>query len=166
MSEGLVISDSGPIFSLAVIDKLSILEVVFDEIAIPKAVWEEITKDKETEYYDRIAGFFKDRVRIISGFNELTFVMDYGESESVVLYREINANYLLIDDKKARRIAENLGINCIGTIGVLSVAKDKGLVEELRPLFEQFLNHNRYYGLNLLNSILTKYGEEVIGNKD
>ncbi|MCR9099167.1 MAG: DUF3368 domain-containing protein [bacterium] len=166
MSEGLVISDSGPIFSLAVIDKLSILEVVFDEIAIPKAVWEEITKDKETEYYDRIAGFFKDRVRIISGFNELTFVMDYGESESVVLYREINANYLLIDDKKARRIAENLGINCIGTIGVLSVAKDKGLVEELRPLFERFLNHNRYYGLNLLNSILTKHGEEVIGNKD
>jgi predicted nucleic acid-binding protein len=52
MSEGLVISDSGPIFSLAVIDKLSILEVVFDEIAIPKAVWEEITKDKEKEYYD------------------------------------------------------------------------------------------------------------------
>lgn len=165
MNEGLVISDSGPIFSLAIVDKLSILEVIFGEIAIPKAVWEEVTKDQETAYYDRIADFFKDRVRVISGFNELTFVMDYGESESVVLYRELNANYLLIDDKKARRLAENLGINCIGTIGVLSVAKDKGLVEELRPLFERFLNHKRYYGLNLLNSILTKHGEEAIGNE-
>jgi len=164
MNERMVISDAGPIFSLAIVDKLSVLEAVFDEIAIPKAVWEEVTKDKETAYHDRIADFFKDRVREISGFNELTFVMDYGESESVILYRELEASYLLIDDKKARMIAENFGINCIGTIGVLSVAKDKGLVEELRPLFEQFLNHNRYYGLNLLNSILTKHGEDEIGN--
>ena len=162
MNEGLVISDSGPIFSLAVIDKLSVLEAVFDEIVIPKAVWEEVTKDKETAYHDRIVEFFKYRVRAISGFNELTLVMDYGESESVILYRELEAGYLLIDDKKARRIAENFGVNCIGTIGVLSAAKNKGLVEELKPLFEQFLNHNRYYGLNLLNSILRKHVEEEI----
>lgn len=165
MKEGLVISDSGSIFSLAIVDKLSILEDIFGEIVIPKAVWEEITQEKETVYYHRIADFFKDRVRAISGFNELTFVMDYGESESVVLYRELNANYLLIDDKKARRIAENFGVNCIGTIGLLSVAKDKGLVEELKPLFEKFLDHNRYYGLSLLNGILTKHGEEEIGKE-
>jgi hypothetical protein len=28
----------------------------------------------------------------IKGFNELTFVMDYGESESVILYKELNAD--------------------------------------------------------------------------
>jgi predicted nucleic acid-binding protein len=118
MNEGLVISDAGPIFSLAIIDKPSVLEEIFGEIVIPKAVWEKVAKDKETGYYHRVADFFKDRVRAISGFNELTFVMDYGESESVILYRELNANYLLIDDKKARRLEENFGINCIGTVGV------------------------------------------------
>ena len=35
----------------------------------------------------------------ISGFNELSFLMDYGESESVILYKEMDADFLLIDDK-------------------------------------------------------------------
>lgn len=40
-------------------------------------------------------------------------VMDYGESESILLYEELKADYLLIDDNKARMLAESLNINCI-----------------------------------------------------
>lgn len=65
--------------------------------------------------------------------------MDYGESESVLLYQELNADYLLVDDKKARAIAEHLGIQCIGTIGMLSIAKERGIIRELRPLFISFI---------------------------
>ncbi len=88
--------------------------------------------------------------------------MDFGESESVLLFKELNADYLLIDDKKARDIAENLGIQCIGTIGVLSIAKERGLIKELRPLFESFLQKKRFYSLKLLNGILLKYDEREI----
>ena len=98
----------------------------------------------------------------IKGFNELTFVMDYGESESIILYKELEADFLLIDDKKARSIAENFGINCIGTIGLLPIAKDKGLIESLRPLFEMFLQNHRYYSIELLNSILHQKGEDTM----
>src|SRR6056297_3952241 len=100
MKNGLVISDSSPIFSLAIVDKLEILNSFFDEIFIPNAVWEELTRDKTTAYHNTIIDFFEDKVKEISGFNELTFIMDYGESESVILYKELNADYLLIDDKK------------------------------------------------------------------
>jgi len=162
MKNGLVISDSSPIFSLAIVGKLEILNSLFEEIFIPNAVWEELTRDKTTEYYKIIIDFFEDKVKAVSGFNELTFIMGYGESESVILYKELNADYLLIDDKKARNIAENFGINCIGTIGVLSIAKDKGMIGELRPLFEQFLKNKRYYSLDLLNAILKKHNEEEI----
>jgi hypothetical protein len=41
--------------------------------------------------------------------------MDYGESEAITLYKELNANFLLIDDRKARLIAESMKVNCIGT---------------------------------------------------
>jgi uncharacterized protein len=160
MRNGLVISDSGPIFSLGVIDKLEILDALFEEIYIPVAVWEELTRDKTTVHYDRIFTYFKDKVRGISGFNELTFIMDYGESESVILYKELNANFLLIDDKKARDIAENFGIQCIGTIGVLSSAKKKGIINELRPIFRELLLNNRFYSVKLLNAVLAKHGEE------
>lgn len=162
MNRGLAISDSGPIFSLVIIDKLEVLNGLFDEVFIPKAVWEELTRDKTTNHYQKIVDFFEDKVKEISAFNELTFVMDYGESESVILYKELNADYLLIDDKKARKIAENFEIQCIGTIGILSIAKEKGMVDNLKPLFESFLKNNRYYSLNLLNTILRKYNEEEI----
>ncbi|MEM6963378.1 MAG: hypothetical protein AAF573_01350 [Bacteroidota bacterium] len=57
MKNGLVISDSGPIFSLAIVDKLNLLEDLFDEIYIPKAVWEEVTKDHTTEHYNKIVEY-------------------------------------------------------------------------------------------------------------
>ena len=136
MKNGLVISDSGPIFFLAAVGQLEILNHIFDEVYIPKAVWEEITRDKTTEYFKNIFDFFEGKVKEITGFNELSFVMDYGESESVILYKELDADYLLIDDKEARNIAENFEINCIGTIGILSIGKQRGLIPELKPLFK------------------------------
>ncbi len=165
MKNGLVIVDSGPIFSLAVINQLEVLNFIFDSIKIPFAVWEEVTRNKTTEQYQIIHSFFKDKTHRIAGFNELSFLMDYGESESVTLYKELQANFLLIDDKKARKIAENLGVKCIGTIGLLSVAKDKKIVSELRPLFKTFLQNNRFYSTALLNVILKNHNEKRIDYK-
>jgi len=162
MSNGIVISDAGPIFSLALLRKLNILNQFFDEIHIPNAVWEEITKDETTIYYQAILDFFKDKVTNIKGQNHLTFVMDYGESEAIILYQELGADYLLIDDKKARSYAENIEINCIGTIGILMNAKSKGLIKELRPLFIDLIKGKRYYSIKLLNSILQNAGEKIM----
>jgi len=166
MKNGLVIADSGPIFSLAIIDKLELLNQLFDEIKISKAVWEEITLDKSAEFYTTIEQFFKPKVSKIKGFNDLTFVMDYGESESVILYKELKADFLLIDDKKARKIAENFDIKCIGILGILSVAKDRGLINNLRPIFKLFLENNRYYSIKLLNKLLERHNELKIKTKN
>jgi predicted nucleic acid-binding protein len=80
--------------------------------------------------------------------------MDYGESESVILYKELDADFLLIDDKKARNIAENYNINCVGTIGILIKAKELGIIDSLKPIFSSFLNNKRFYSIELLNTIL------------
>ncbi len=90
--------------------------------------------------------------------------MDKGESESIILYKELHADFLLIDDKKARKIAETLNVKCIGILGILATAKDKGIIEELKPIFESFLLNKRYYSINLLNAILLEKGEEIIMN--
>lgn len=165
MKNGLVIADSGPIFSLALIDRLDILAELFDYIKIPQAVWGEITYDNTKSDFQKLYEFFKDRTCQISGLNELTFMMDYGESESLILYKELQADFLLIDDKKARKIAENLNINCIGIIGLLSIAKDKGLIGKLKPIFETFLQNKRFYSVDLLNSVLMAKGEKTMDFK-
>ena len=163
MKNGLVIAYSGPIFSLALIEKLNILEALFDKIRIPQAVWDEITFDSTKPDYQDISSFFKNKIQSIKGFNELIIIMDSGESESVMLYKEMQADFLLIDDKKARDIAENLGVNCIGVVGLLAAAKERKLIEKLKPLFEIFLLNNRFYSPELLNAILMKAGEDKIG---
>ncbi|MEN0002715.1 MAG: DUF3368 domain-containing protein [Bacteroidota bacterium] len=162
MQQGLIVSDTGPIFSLAVISQLTVLDKLFNEVYIPTAVWEELTRDASSSYFQPIARYFEHKVRPISSSNELTFIMDYGESEALLLCKELQVEYLLIDDKKARAIAENAGVQCIGTIGILSTAKERGLISELRPLFLTFISNKRYYSLKLLNAILKQHGEADI----
>jgi len=62
MKNGLVIADAGPIFSLATIDKLELLDQLFDDIKIPNAVWEEITLIKTTKFYPSITQYFHPKV--------------------------------------------------------------------------------------------------------
>ncbi len=164
MKNGIIIADTGPIISLALIDKLDILDKLFDEVKIANAVWEELTKDKSKSFVYAIQKYFEDKICKINSFNELIFLMDYGESESIVLYQELKADFLLIDDKKAREIAEQLDIQCIGTLGLLMIAKDKKIVKELRSIFLDFLKYKRFYSLELLNLILQQKGENIITN--
>jgi hypothetical protein len=85
--------------------------------------------------------------------------MDFGESEAVILFREQQADILLIDDKKARDIAESFSIKCVGVIGLLAFAKEKGIISALKPLFIQLLLNKRFYSIGLLNTVLIKYTE-------
>jgi predicted nucleic acid-binding protein len=74
----------------------------------------------------------------------------------------MNADYLIIDDRAARRTAETHGIRCLGTLAVLAKAKELNLISHLRPLFSVLLSCNRYYKKDLLNSLLAAYGESLL----
>ncbi len=58
MKNGLVIADAGPIFSLAIINELQLLDKIFSNVRISKAVWDEITFDSSTPYYKLIETYF------------------------------------------------------------------------------------------------------------
>lgn len=156
---GLVIADTGPIISLSIIKKLELLDALFDEVLIPNAVWNELNENKKIPEFHIIEKYFKTKVRKIKSINNLTFIMDYGESESVILYKELNAQFLLIDDKKARKIAENFKVKCIGTIGILIAAKKSDQIKKLKPYFVKLLKNKRYYSKSLLNRILANNNE-------
>lgn len=57
-----------------------------------------------------------------------------GESEAIVLASETSAARLILDDKKARRIAQQLGLPITGTLAVLLRAKQQGLIPNLRDV--------------------------------
>jgi len=66
-------------------------------------------------------------------------IVDRGEAETIALAEELNADAVLIDDLKTRKIAKLRGLNIIGTIGVLLDAKEKGITGELKPLLDMLI---------------------------
>ncbi|MGB2841411.1 MAG: DUF3368 domain-containing protein [Halobacteriota archaeon] len=69
----------------------------------------------------------------------LELIIDKGEAETIALAEELNADAVLIDDLKARKIAKLRGLNITGSIGILLDAKDRGLVSEVKPLLEELM---------------------------
>ena len=69
---------------------------------------------------------------------------------------------MLIDDKKARSIAELMDIKCIGTIALLTLAKRKKLIAAIRPLFISLLSNKRYYSKKLLDQVLVLNNEKKL----
>jgi predicted nucleic acid-binding protein len=154
----LVIADTGPIISFSVIDKLDILDKVFGQVVIPEAVW------RELEPYIAIfsipkAMVYRNRVVPITRPFPVTTKLDDGEKEAIQLFSEVNADLLLVEDNEARKFAEAHSVSCIGTPGVLELAKRKNFLPALRPVFIELLTKGRYFSKSLLNSILDAHGE-------
>lgn len=158
----IVIADTGALISLGHIERIELIEEIFGDFYIAQAVWEELQAYENPKFNTQILDSLRKRVVAIKSKNHLSIVMDYGESESVILYEELQADFLLIDDNKARIIAESLDVNCIGSIGLLIKAKQKGLITELKPIFENWLSVGRYFSKKLLNKILADLKESPI----
>lgn len=135
-----IISNTSPLIALVKIGKLNLLEYDID-IVIPRAVFEEMTRFKR-EYAKELQEWGKNKVIEVKNkkaVEYLELIVDKGEAETVVLGEELNADAVLIDDLKARKIARLRGLTVIGTIGLLLDAKNKGLVSEVNPLLEELI---------------------------
>jgi predicted nucleic acid-binding protein len=104
----------------------------------------------------------KDKVspaRNITAITAFSLTLDPGESEALSLYFEINADFLLIDEKRGRIVALRNGVKTIGTIGTLLYAKQKGFVENIKPLLD-ILDQNGFRISDILyNQTLERAGE-------
>ncbi|MCI0554037.1 MAG: DUF3368 domain-containing protein [Anaerolineae bacterium] len=82
-----------------------------------------------------------------------------GEVEAMALYKQLSADALLIDDHRARTIAEHNQIKCIGALGILLLAKQRGKVDRILPYIEKLRSSSIRYEDELLNRVLKLAGE-------
>jgi predicted nucleic acid-binding protein len=59
-----------------------------------------------------------------------------GESECIVLAKEIDADFVVFDDKCARKVAEFLGLNVVGTLGIIVTAHKEGKIKA-KPIIDK-----------------------------
>jgi len=158
-----VVSNSGPLIALAEIGRFLLLKQLFGEISIPSAVYTEVVADgagqpgaKETAEADWIKTVeVQDRLAVDLLRDEL----GPGQSEAIVLATELSADYLLLDDLKARRKARHLGLQVSGTLGVILMAKEAGLVKEVKPLLNQLRKTDFRMSPEIYQDMLAKAGE-------
>lgn len=62
--------------------------------------------------------------------------LDKGEAEAIAISIEVKADFLIVDEIKGRNIAEKMGINIVGLLGILIRAKQQNIIPEVKPLME------------------------------
>ena len=83
-----------------------------------------------------------------------------GEAEVIALAQEVQAERVLIDERKGRRIAAMVyGLKVTGTGGILLAAKQAGLVSAVRPLLEGMKQNGYFLADGLVAAICHAAGE-------
>jgi predicted nucleic acid-binding protein len=86
--------------------------------------------------------------------------LDAGESQAIALMRELGADILLLDDRRARATAQRLGLPFTGTVGILRRARDLGLVPAVAPVVEELRRRGFRISSELLDEIRREEGSK------
>lgn len=99
-----IVSNTTPIISLLKIEKLSILEDLYQKIIVPKEVFNEIESGKNTSYYVDISKLAWVEIKTIKDEKALSYFLDLdkGEAETIILANEIDADLVIIDERLGR----------------------------------------------------------------
>ena len=158
-----VVSNSSTLIALARINHLDILEKVVKKLIIPPAVYDDIVikgAGRPGSAEIRQAKWIKKRnVSDQEMVMRLNSILGIGESEAIALAKEIKADLVILDDDKARKAAISEGLRISGLLAFLVQAKEKGIIERVKPLMDELKRKGFFISENLYQDTIQKSGE-------
>ena len=158
--------NTSPIIAFSIIGKLDLLKSLFQEVYISQAVYNEImdsenhTIGKDELTKEVAEGHIKIyKIKDPTLVNQLYGKLHKGELETIIGGRELDVDYVLIDELAARNMAKTFFLTPIGTIGILRIAKHKGIINEIKPFLDQLINKGYWISKSLYHHILTLENE-------
>ena len=127
MSLGAVV-DSTYLIGLERIERLDIVPRLFSQVSAPPAVVEEFGKTPDWLNVQEVVN------RTLC--EALRTQLGAGESEVIALSTEMTDVVVVLDDKKARRVAHEMRLKVMGTVGLLLRAKQRDLLPELKAVLD------------------------------
>ena len=139
------------------------MQQLYGTIIIPPAVYQELINSGDTDpatlavqTVDWIqTQAISDRVLLAS----LQTNLDPGEAEAITLAVEINAERLIIDERRGRNEAIQLGLQVTGLLGIVLAAKQQGLIPLVQPIFDKLRTNSFWIRDALYAEILRLAGE-------
>lgn len=160
----IVVSDTTPIISLLKIEKLDLLKDLFNEVEIPSAVFSELTSN--LNFSDEIETVKKSSFIKISQVKDKNAVdifqrttgLDLGESEAIVLSKELNAELILMDEVRGRTVAKQMDLKLMGTVGIIFMAYKKKLISsnDVKNYAKILKESKRFISDNLLEFLINE----------
>jgi len=151
----ILVADASALIALSTCDSLTLLEAIFGNVLVPEAVFSEVTAVDKPQSA-RLRSYLHGKVRAVDmqRFVYLDAFADAGETQAMLLYKEVAADYLFIDDKRGRKVAKINQIKTVGSLGVLLQAKRAGLIPCVAPLIEQIAASSVFMSEGLMQTIL------------
>jgi predicted nucleic acid-binding protein len=165
----IVISDTTPLISLVKINQLELVGDLFGEIQIPEAVYKELVSNlKYKDEADKIKSYKKIKRVKVGNESSVQLLrratgLDIGESEAIILSDQIKADLLLMDEVKGRQVAKNMGINIMGTIGILVQAYESRLLSkgQIEECIEVLRDNGRHISDRLYEQLLDRINKKI-----
>lgn len=160
-----VVSNTSPIIYLSAIGQIDLARQLYGTIAIPQAVYDELTVDRsapgaaEAQGLDWIVVVPIQDQHYVQYLQTTYDAMDIGEAEAITLAFEQAARLIILDNLAPRRVAQALTLNVTGTLGVLRDARTASLISEVRPLVDAMIQVGFYIHPNFYQQFLHDLGE-------
>ncbi len=142
----IVVSDTSPILSLALIERLDLLRDLYGSIVIPEAVRQElmVADHSGTQEVAQADWIITRPIDPDAVLRLLQREVDRGEAEAIGLALQLKADVLLIDERKARKLAQYLELNVVGLLDVLHEANQRQLIPTIKPVLDDLLTRARF----------------------
>jgi uncharacterized protein len=152
MSAETAVFDAGSVIAFHQLDRLDLLNELFARSVVPHVVAQEVAPS---------LGAMPNWLELRPIEEVPTFLrgLGAGERAAIALALGLIADVIVVDDRRARRAAERLGLVVIGSLCLLVSAKGHGLIAKVQPLMDAMVSDDFFVGEKLHHEILAIAGE-------
>jgi predicted nucleic acid-binding protein len=158
-----VVVNATPLIALSLVNRLDLLRRLFDEVIVPPAVYEEITaKDAGragVTALNSAAWINVVPLKASPTVEPLLLGLDLGELEVLLLAREVEPDWVLMDERLGRRVAKAMGFPVKGTVGVLVAAFHAEILTRAEAL--ETVHQLVAEGIRISASVIDWFREEL-----
>jgi predicted nucleic acid-binding protein len=133
MPAGPTVTNTSCLIALERIGRLHLLEQLYGPLVVPVAV------AREWGVSPLLPWIQAQAVQNVSLVQALCNQLGPGESEAIALALELSAVQVILDEKKARQMAQQFGLPVSGTLALVLHAKERGLIPTVRTVLDDLL---------------------------
>jgi predicted nucleic acid-binding protein len=158
-----VVTNTGPLIALATVRRVALLGQMYGSVLVPEAVFQEVTAQgpHRPGAAELASAPWAIRSTLLAPPDPfLAGNLGKGEAEAITLAVQRSARWVLMDDRRARRIAElAYRLQVKGVAGILVAAKRKGLISKISSLLTGMQAAGYYLSQAVVERALQEAGE-------